>query len=765
MRNVRNIALILLSVILISSCGGGGSDSAKIKGITEVHITFGARTAVSTLQAAAVPPEVRFILLRVSAPDLPVKEHLFDIAGRDYLQVTIEVPNGKLRHFEVLALDIEKAVKYQGDAFADLAGKPVTLTITMVPAGDAPPVFGGLQYIEILSSTSVMLGWDPAQDDLTPPDGMRYLVFAADTPGGEDFQNPLAVLTGVTNYTLEGLSPGQTYYFIVRALDEGGKQDGNTVEMDVTLPQAGDTTPPSFGGLQSAVADSWDMVTLAWNPATDDQTPQSGILYRIYQAMSPGGEDFTAPTYVSPAGATTYTVTGLSGGTTYYFIVRAVDVEGNEDGNTVELSVTTPLAALYVDVNKGNDITGDGSQTNPFRTLTKAMSAVQPGWTVYAEAGSYNANSGETFPIQIPQGVSLICNGPSYSTVLEGGTGITLRGGPGSSVYGCKITGDRAVTDGGNVMTVSNCWIDGASTFYTTGVEITADSTVTGSTITGFYSENVWVRSGNPVITNNRIENSGFDGIKIDSGNPLVNGNTFLNNVDNGVKVSGGSPSINGNTFDSNNNGVNVSGGSPGIANNTFNDNYFSGINVSGGIPVISGNTITGLNTISSAAGIRIFPGAGSGGLITGNTIDNQYTGIDIQDAITVQNNNINSNLNGISIGISITGVTALINSGNRIYNNTRGIQVTSGDPLIQGNAIYCNTMYDFGDERTAATPVDVSGNTWDHDTGTIPSGPTTDPTGQCKTLTTGVDICYDTTVTVPPAYTPFNPAVTGGCL
>jgi len=513
------------------------------------------------------------------------------------------------------------------------------------------------------------------------------------------------------------------------------------------------------------VADSWNQVSLTWQAAVDDQTPQSGIVYRIYQAMSPGGENFTTPTYVSPAGATTYTITGLSGGTTYYYVVRAVDASGNEDTNTVEVSVTTPLAALYVDVNKGSDITGDGSQANPFRTVTKAMSAVLPGWTVYVEAGSYNANTGETFPIQIPQGVSLICNGPSYSTVLEGGTGITLRGGPGSSIYGCKITGDRAVTDGGNVITVSNCWIDGASTFYTTGVEVMADSTITGSTITGFYSENVWVRSGNPVITNNRIENSGFDGIKIDSGNPLVNGNTFLNNVDNGVKVSGGSPSINGNTFDSNNNGVNVIGGSPNIANNTFNDNYFSGISVSGGIPVISGNTITGLNTIASAAGIRIFPGAGSGGLITGNTIDNHFTGIDIQDAITVQNNDINSNLNGISIGITVTGVTALINSGNRIYNNNRGVRVTAGDPVIQGNAIYCNTIYDFGDERTAGTPVDVTGNTWDHDTGTAPSGPTIDPTGQCTVLTTGVDICYDNALTVAPTYIPFNPAVTGGCL
>jgi len=763
---VKSAVLVLafLSILLINSCGGG-SDSAGNGGYTDVTVSLGAREGASGLSAAFVPPSVRFIFLRVSGPEMEKIDRLFDTSGKDILQVTIRVPNGKLRHFEVFALDQDKNVRYQGDAYSNLTGQPVTLTITMVPVEDLPPVFDGLQYIEILSPSSVMLGWNPALDDFTPPEKMRYLVFISDTPGGEDFLNPLTVLTGVDTYTLEGLSPGQTYYFIVRAVDEAGKNDGNTFEVEITLPTITDSTPPVFDGVKTVVADSWNQVSLTWQAAVDDQTPQSGIVYRIYQAMSPGGENFTTPTYVSPAGATTYTITGLSGGTTYYYVVRAVDASGNEDTNTVEVSVTTPLAALYVDVNKGSDITGDGSQANPFRTVTKAMSAVLPGWTVYVEAGSYNANTGETFPIQIPQGVSLICNGPSYSTVLEGGTGITLRGGPGSSIYGCKITGDRAVTDGGNVITVSNCWIDGASTFYTTGVEVMADSTITGSTITGFYSENVWVRSGNPVITNNRIENSGFDGIKIDSGNPLVNGNTFLNNVDNGVKVSGGSPSINGNTFDSNNNGVNVIGGSPNIANNTFNDNYFSGISVSGGIPVISGNTITGLNTIASAAGIRIFPGAGSGGLITGNTIDNHFTGIDIQDAITVQNNDINSNLNGISIGITVTGVTALINSGNRIYNNNRGVRVTAGDPVIQGNAIYCNTIYDFGDERTAGTPVDVTGNTWDHDTGTAPSGPTIDPTGQCTVLTTGVDICYDNALTVAPTYIPFNPAVTGGCL
>lgn len=76
--------------------------------------------------------------------------------------------------------------------------------------------------------------------------------------------------------------------------------------------------------------------TLRWNPATDDRTPSSAIVYDIYQATSPGGEDFETPTYTSPADAGSYTTPDLSPGVSYYFVVRARDQDGNRDPNLTE---------------------------------------------------------------------------------------------------------------------------------------------------------------------------------------------------------------------------------------------------------------------------------------------------------------------------------------------------------------------------------------------------------------------------------------------
>jgi hypothetical protein len=104
-----------------------------------------------------------------------------------------------------------------------------------------------------------------------------------------------------------------------------------------TPPPAGtDKTPPTFSGLQSAYYCVGGPVrpaettpyTLTWQAATDDVTPSSKMVYDIFVANTPGGEDFSHPTWTTASGATTYTTPKLpSEGT--YFVVRARDEAGN----------------------------------------------------------------------------------------------------------------------------------------------------------------------------------------------------------------------------------------------------------------------------------------------------------------------------------------------------------------------------------------------------------------------------------------------------
>jgi hypothetical protein len=71
----------------------------------------------------------------------------------------------------------------------------------------------------------------------------------------------------------------------------------------------------------------------------------------------------------------------------------------------------TPLTTFVVNPKTGSDTTGNGSSTNPFKTLTKALSVVAKsssvGLTIQLLPGAYTAANGEVFPIVIPTAVTI----------------------------------------------------------------------------------------------------------------------------------------------------------------------------------------------------------------------------------------------------------------------------------------------------------------------------------------------------------------------
>ena len=75
---------------------------------------------------------------------------------------------------------------------------------------------------------------------------------------------------------------------------------------------------------------------LSWSAATDNRTPSSKIVYDIYKATKPGGEDFSFATYTTAPGAITFNTPRLRSDKTFYFVVRARDRAGNRDTNQVE---------------------------------------------------------------------------------------------------------------------------------------------------------------------------------------------------------------------------------------------------------------------------------------------------------------------------------------------------------------------------------------------------------------------------------------------
>jgi hypothetical protein len=134
------------------------------------------------------------------------------------------------------------------------------------------------------------------------------------------------------------------------ACADGSHRVGETNERNNCRPAAGtiavaDRTAPVFAGLASAVTcipgpsggpTRLSSYRLTWSRATDNVTPPGALEYDVYVANAPGGEDFSAPTYTTDAGATAFSTPQLPDDRAYYFVVRARDGAGNEDRGTVE---------------------------------------------------------------------------------------------------------------------------------------------------------------------------------------------------------------------------------------------------------------------------------------------------------------------------------------------------------------------------------------------------------------------------------------------
>jgi hypothetical protein len=70
--------------------------------------------------------------------------------------------------------------------------------------------------------------------------------------------------------------------------------------------------------------------------------------------------------------------------------------------------VTIQFTVFHVNAASGNDDTGTGCITKPFKTIIHGLAVADSGKTVRVAAGTYDPANGEVFAIAIPRGVSLI---------------------------------------------------------------------------------------------------------------------------------------------------------------------------------------------------------------------------------------------------------------------------------------------------------------------------------------------------------------------
>jgi len=167
-------------------------------------------------------------------------------------------------------------------------------------------------------------------------------------------QTPVASVTG-TSATVPGLSNGTTYSFTVTAVNKAG--EGPASGAASATPTAATTKPGPPNGLTASPGNG--QVTLSWGaPGSDGGAAISG--YEIYRGTSPGGESGT-PVNASLIAGTSYTVTGLANGTTYYFTVAAVNKAKLQGAKSGEASATPTAASASASASATGSASGSPS--------------------------------------------------------------------------------------------------------------------------------------------------------------------------------------------------------------------------------------------------------------------------------------------------------------------------------------------------------------------------------------------------------------------
>jgi titin len=247
------------------------------------------------------------------------------------------------------------------------------------------------------STGQVALSW-------TAVSGATGYVVKRATVSGGPYTN---VGTGITavNYNDTTVTNGTAYYYVVTALNTGGEgAPSSQVSATPVLAPTGLIASPGNG-----------QATLTWVPVT------GATGYNVKRGTAPGGPYGTTFSTTS----TTYINTGLTNGTTYYYVVTATDT-GGESANSSQVPVV-PSAGLPAPTGV---------------TATPGNTQVSLSWSAVTGAASYNVKQ-------------LSANGATYTVVANvPGTSYTATGLPNGTPVFYVISAVNG-SEGQNSATVS----------------------------------------------------------------------------------------------------------------------------------------------------------------------------------------------------------------------------------------------------------------------------------------------------------------------
>ncbi|HEV8397109.1 MAG TPA: fibronectin type III domain-containing protein [Vicinamibacterales bacterium] len=208
--------------------------------------------------------------------------------------------------------------------------------------------------------SQVALSWNAAAG------ATSYNVLRSTTSGAEAL-----VASGVTatSYTDTNLTNGTTYFYVVQAANAGGTS-GNSNEVSAT-PSC--QTPGVPGGLAATPGNN--QVSLSWSAVA------GASAYNVKRSTVSGGPYATIAGGVT---ATSYLDTTASNGTTYFYVVSAVNSCGGQSADSAEVSATPAGATV------------PAAPTGLTATQGPGAKKISLSWTASTGATSYTVSRSTT---------------------------------------------------------------------------------------------------------------------------------------------------------------------------------------------------------------------------------------------------------------------------------------------------------------------------------------------------------------------------------
>jgi chitodextrinase len=235
----------------------------------------------------------------------------------------------------------------------------VSAATTASTDGTAPAAISNL-LTGTKTANSVALSWTAPGDDGSTGTAAQYDVrYSTSTITASNFGTAASATGepapkaagGAETFTVAGLNASTTYFFAVKTADEAPNWSAISNVVNGATTASADVTAPAAIANLAAGTKTTSSIVLSWTSPGDDGSTGTAAQYdlRYSTALITSANFSTAtvvtgePTPKAAGGAETFTVTGLTQNTTYYFAIKAADEVPNWAVISNVLSAVTNL--------------------------------------------------------------------------------------------------------------------------------------------------------------------------------------------------------------------------------------------------------------------------------------------------------------------------------------------------------------------------------------------------------------------------------------